>query len=125
MSDALATLVAVQGRQALAQGQKADCGAAYATWDDGLTAWFVRERFAGWSARAPGAGAASTRVLATASNVGVGSTRAELEGAYRAKIAASTLGTEFTAGNLAGLLDSARPDARIVNLWAGTTCLAR
>jgi hypothetical protein len=37
----------------------------------------------------------------------------------------STLGTEFSAGGIAGLLESAGPQARIVALWAGMVCIAR
>ncbi len=63
--------------------------------------------------------------LTTASNVGVGATRAELTDAYAAQISQTTLGTEFGAGGLAGLLASAAPDARITDMWAGRTCIAR
>jgi ribosomal protein L27 len=37
----------------------------------------------------------------------------------------STLGIEFSAGDLSGLLSSREPDGEITNLWAGTTCIAR
>lgn len=63
--------------------------------------------------------------LTTASGIGIGSTRADLESAYAARVARSTLGAEFSAGGLAGLLASERPDAPIINLWAGEACLAR
>jgi hypothetical protein len=56
----------------------------------------------------------------------LGTTRTELEnGASVARIAKSSLGEEFTAGDVAGLLDSAAADARVSNLWAGATCIAR
>ncbi len=35
------------------------------------------------------------------------------------------LAMEFAAGGLSGLLHSAKPDARIETLWAGTACLFR
>jgi hypothetical protein len=63
--------------------------------------------------------------LTTVSGIGLGSTRAELEAAYDAEVAPSSLGIEFHAGGLAGLLDSSRPDARVVSLWAGLACVAR
>lgn len=36
-----------------------------------------------------------------------------------------TSGMEFAAGGLSGLLDSAKPGARIETLWAGTAGLFR
>jgi hypothetical protein len=81
--------------------------------------WFSKERFAGWSA------VPSPAPAATVTGVRVGSSRRELEDAYAVKIGKSTLGTEFSAGALGGLLDSAGPDAKITHMWAGATCLAR
>jgi hypothetical protein len=59
------------------------------------------------------------------SGVRVGSTRAELEAAYAAEVAESTLGTEFNAGGLGGLLSGPGKDARITDLWAGINCFFR
>ena len=81
--------------------------------------FFAKERFVGWSVTA------GSPPVTTASGLKVGSTRAELESAYAAKIAKSTLGVEFSAGALAGLLDSEKTDARVTDLWAGVTCNAR
>lgn len=101
------------------QEDSPDCGAAYARWTDGLSAWFRDGKLSGWSVGPDSAG------LATASGLRPGSTRAELDAAYGARIVPSTLGVEFSAGALGGMLDSARPNARVTLLWAGTTCLAR
>ena len=49
----------------------------------------------------------------------------DLENAYAADIGRSTLGIEFTAGGLAGILESEAPDARVQHLWAGVACLGR
>lgn len=117
--DALRALGAALRTPLRAQGDNPDCGASHATWDNGLTVWFARERFVGWSA---GAGASP---LSTASGVMVGSSRAELEGVHAVTIKQSTLGFEFSAGDLAGLLDSGAPDAKITRLWAGAVCNAR
>lgn len=118
-ADAMRAISAAQKVPLRAQGSNADCGATYAAWVNGLTVWFAKERFVGWSATA---GAAA---LTTASGLKVGATRAELESAYAVKIAKSTLGTEFSAGALAGLLDSDKPGAKVSDLWAGATCNAR
>jgi hypothetical protein len=105
--------------QPLEQEEISDCGAAFARWPGGLVTWFADGKFTGWSAGADSTG------LATASGLRPGSTRAELDAAYSAKIVPSTLGVEFSAGALGGMLDSRRPNAKVTHLWAGTTCLAR
>lgn len=117
--DAQRAFAAAVKAQPLEQEDSPDCGAAFARWPGGLTTWFAHGKFSGWSA------AADSRGLATASGLRPGSTRAELDAAYRAQIVPSTLGIEFSAGALGGLLASRRPDARVTHLWAGTTCLAR
>ena len=74
----------------------------------------------GWSLASTGS------PLSTAGGLMLGTTRSELEnGASVARIAKSSLGEEFTAGDVAGLLDSTAADARVTNLWAGATCIAR
>lgn len=117
--DALRVIGAAQKAPASAQGSNADCGASYSSWDNGLTVWFAEDRLVGWSA------VASAAPPATASGIKPGSSRAELESAYAVKIAKSSLGTEFAAGALAGLLTSDSADAKVTQLWAGVTCLAR
>lgn len=116
---AMETLGRVLGESPPASVENEECQVSFARWDNGLTTWSSRSRFTGWSAT-PG-----SSTLATASGAKIGSTRAELESAYKAEIMESSLGTEFLAGGLAGLLDSPRPDAKISNLWAGETCIAR
>ncbi|HSJ32450.1 MAG TPA: hypothetical protein VK933_13500 [Longimicrobiales bacterium] len=117
-SDAMAMLLSVLAVAPREQGHSEDCGVDYATWENGLTVRFSRGSFAGWSV-----GAGST--LTTASGLGIGSSRTDLEAAYVADIGRSTLGIEFTAGGLAGILDSEAPDARVQHLWAGVACLGR
>lgn len=119
-AEALGVLEAVQGAPPSDQGENIDCGATHAIWPDGLTVWFARDKFVGWSV------ASAASPLSTVGGLEVGSTRAEVEsGASVARIAPSSLGEEFTAGGVAGLLDSADADARVSNLWAGATCIAR
>ncbi len=118
-SDVLRMLNAVLAAPPAAQGENLDCRASYASWSNGLTIWFMRERFVGWSMQAASDG------LATASGVQIGSSREALESAYTVKVGPSTLGIEFSAGALSGLLDSASAEARVTHLWAGITCLAR
>lgn len=106
-----------------------ECGAGAlqtVTWGDGLTLQFQHDKLVGWSIDAPAVDDGRTRRrLTTVAGIGPGSTRTELEAAYATEVFASTIGTEFSAGSLFGLLDSPRPDARVTFLWAGTTCIFR
>lgn len=106
-----------------------ECRATVATWPaSGLQLWFSpgsAARFIGWSLGGRAPADSTIPRLTTPSGIGIGSTRAALESAYVARVARSTLGVEFSAGGLAGVLASARADAPIRNLWAGQVCLAR
>lgn len=106
-----------------------ECGAGplhSVLWADGLGVQFQDGRFVGWGVNGRGEGGTTAPGrLATAAGIGPGSARAELEAAYATRVFESTLGTEFSAGSLQGLLESPRADARITSLWAGTTCILR
>jgi hypothetical protein len=51
--------------------------------------------------------------------------RAEVEELYVTTIDDTSLGVEFSAGDLHGILSSRRMDAVVTNLWAGVTCIFR
>ncbi|MES2903362.1 MAG: hypothetical protein V4696_04175 [Pseudomonadota bacterium] len=113
-------MTALSGRGSADIGIQSECGAGpldYAAWPDGLTLYFQKDRFTGWALDGRAAGK-----VTTAAGVGPGSSRNELEAAYTAKITQSTLGTEFTAGGLSGLLDGPGASASINSMWAGTSC---
>jgi len=100
-----------------------DCGAgplAFVSFDGGLLVTLQGGKFVGWTVRA-----AAGREPRTMSGIGLGSTRAELEAAYAAKVATSSLGVEFSAGGLSGVLASKAAMAPITDLWAGANCIAR
>lgn len=106
-----------------------ECGAGpmeFVTWNDGLSLLLQQDSFRGWSlnARAPG-GAPATPPLTTMSGIGLGSTRQALEAAYVSRVTETSLGTEFAAGDLSGLFESAAPRARITALWSGVACVFR
>ena len=106
------------------RGRNEECGAGpldMATWPDGLTVMAQDGRFVGWSLTR-GTGNAGSDGPATMAGIGLGSTRRELEAAYVADIRKTTLGQEFAAGDLFGVLDGSGPSARITALWGGTSC---
>ena len=101
-------------------GTNGECGAGaldYANWPGGLGLYFQNDKFAGWNVNEKGKG-----VVTTASGVGIGSSRADLEAAYAVDISETTLGTEFAAGELFGLLDGKGKTAKVTNMWGGVSC---
>jgi hypothetical protein len=51
--------------------------------------------------------------------------RAQLLDVYDAKIEQTTLGTEFNAAGLSGILDGTGAKAKVTNLWSGVNCVFR
>lgn len=121
-ADVLASLERVRGPAG--KGVNQDCGAGpvqYANWPDGLSLVFQNGEFAGWGLDRRASGA-----LATANGVGPGMTRLELAGSFGSvSFQNTTLGTEFAAGDIFGLLDGSGTDAEITDMWAGVSCVAR
>ncbi len=121
-ADALNAVTALLGAPT-DRGTNAECGAGavdFVTFHGGLQLVLQRDRFVGWTARPNG-----EQPLRTMSNIGLGSTRTELEAVYAANIARSTVGVEFMAGGLQGVLESDAPTARITDLWSGVSCVMR
>lgn len=122
-ADVLASLERV--RSEAAEGTNADCGTGpvqYANWADGLSLVFQNGRFAGW-----GLDGRARDGITSADGIGIDTTRTELDAAIGPTLVVrrTSLGTEFTAGTYHGLFDSAKPDARITDMWAGVSCVAR
>ena len=115
-----AVLAVMSGRDSPETGTQEECGAGpldYAIWPDGLKLYFQQDKLAGWALDGRAAGK-----VTTAAGIGPGSSRSELEAAYKVKIMQSTLGTEFTAGDLSGLLDGPGARASVNAMWAGVSC---
>ncbi|MGF1520351.1 MAG: hypothetical protein ACFCVB_21470 [Nodosilinea sp.] len=107
----------------LESGMNEECGAGpqmITQWPGGLVLHAADGEFIGWSARPY-----TDATLTTMAGVGIGSTRGELEAAYTVEVFESSLGTEFSTGDLSGILTADAPDALVENLWAGTTCIFR
>ncbi len=126
----LAPLITVLNRVQRAAPERAhndECGPGpleFAIWPGGLNVLSQQGKFVGWSVN-HGEQGRPKPTLATLSGIGIGSTRSELEAAYTAQVTETTLGTEFAAGELYGVLGSAKPDARITAMWAGASCVFR
>lgn len=86
----------------------------------GMTIAAQDGKFVGWSLDDR-----NEPVLPTAARIGIGSTRRALEQAYSIERFESSLGHEFAAYGLAGLLAGDGESAKITHLWAGSTCVMR
>lgn len=107
------------GRPPSERGTNDECGGGgleFAEWEGEITAWFENDRFVGWDSKGK---------LKTPGGIGVGSSRAELATLRGMEVEESTLGTEFRAGGLSGILASKAPDAKVIHLWGGSTCVFR
>jgi hypothetical protein len=106
------------------ESTNSECGAGpvqFIAYPDGLTLLFQEDRFVGWSLDKDAAGKQSTM-----SGIGVGSTRSDLAAAYSGvQVSETSLGQEFTAGGLYGVLDGPDWAAKIEVMWAGTSCVFR
>jgi hypothetical protein len=101
------------------RGENEECGGGgmkFAEWKGELTAWFLDGRFAGWDNKGD---------LKTLEGFGIGSSRADLGALPGFEVEQSTLGTEFRAGGLSGILASGAPDAKVTHIWGGATCVFR
>lgn len=114
-------VTATTGGVAPDQSTNAECGqgpvqqAAYA---NGLQLLFQDGEFKGWFLREAG--------LTTVDGIGVGTTRSALNAARTVEIQPdSTLGIEFTAGDIRGFLTSADGSGSVKSLWAGDSCFFR
>ena len=119
--DVLAALETARGPAV--EGTNLDCGAGpvqYASWPDGLSLVFQKGCFVGW-----GLDSRANRSIATAAGIGPGATRANLESAYSVTVDQTTLGTEFSASDLHGVLGGRSANAIITDMWAGINCIAR
>lgn len=116
--EALARL-ASRGRPSVETNSECGSGPTQiARFPDGLALLFQDGRFGGWAA-----GPAAAPSARTTRGIGIGASRAELARAYPGiGIEESTLGTEFAAGAIGGLLDGPGEQARVATLWAGLTC---
>lgn len=102
-------------------GENGECPSGpltIANWSNGLALNAADGTFVGWAMQPGG----DDTALTTASGIGIGSTREELEESYTVEVFDSSLGVEFSAGDLFGILTSPEPTGTVTNLWAGIAC---
>lgn len=87
---------------------------------DGLTLFFEGAKFVGWDVDDSKPGR-----FTTVSGVGIGSTRREIQQSIVVEVEDTSLGHEFRSGALSGLLSAPGDSGRVMQLWAGTTCIFR
>lgn len=115
-------------------GVNTECGAGplkIVNWSNGLGLVFKEKKittgapktdwfFEGWYTILPKANATKPTTMA---GIGIGSTRAQMEEAYTTTVTKTSLGYEFsTTSGLYGIFDGAGKNARITNMWSGTSC---
>lgn len=124
MDEVLAAVTSLYGEPA-DRGVNSECGEGpleFVTWPDGLSLNSSDGRFRGWGVYGDVEGAERHT---TVSEIGIGSTRAELEAAYDIRTGESSLGTEFAAGGLHGVLGGSGSSAEVTSLWSGSACIFR
>lgn len=102
-------------------GRNEECGQGpmdTVAFKDGITLFFMEGKFVGWDLDGKSA-------FATASGIGMGSTLKQLREAMSITVDESTLGHEFAAGDMGGLLSDTTPGGKVTALWAGSTCQFR
>jgi hypothetical protein len=102
-------------------GRNEECGQGpmdTVAFTGGITLFFMEGKFVGWDLDGKSA-------FATASGIGMGSTLKQLREAMHISVDESTLGHEFAAGDLGGLLSDMTPAGKVTALWAGSTCQFR
>jgi hypothetical protein len=122
-AEIVAAVAAIRG-PATAEDSNAECGAGAMdfTHFGPLTLNFQQGRWVGWDLSAAGA-----PPIRTEFGIGIGTPRAELAESEQdeLRVEESTLGTEFSLGDLNGLLSGSRSNATVTHLWAGTDCAFR
>ncbi len=122
-ADAVAALSSALGNPA-DRAINSECGAGpteFVSWSNDLDALFLDGKFAGWSG-----GRDSGGKVTTMDGVGVGSTRQALTASFGdLKVEESTLGIEFSAGEISGILDKDGPAGKVEVIWGGTSCVFR
>jgi hypothetical protein len=120
----VAAVTAIRGRPD-GDGAYEECGAGptqYVRFGP-LTLNFQEDRFVGWILDGP----SGEPPIEHEMGLGIGTSRADLVESDQgeASIEQTSLGTEFDANGIHGILSSDAADARVTELWAGVSCAVR
>ncbi len=121
--DAAVTAITTALGKPAKTGHNDDCGQGpmdSVAFKDGLSLAFQDGKFVGWDLDGR-----DKPAYTTAAGIGIGSTLKALRAAMTVTLEESSLGHEFAAGDLGGLLGGTTPDSRIEYLWAGSVCQFR
>jgi len=102
-------------------GRNEECGQGpmdTVAFTGGVTMFFMEGKFVGWDLD-------DKSKLQTASGIGIGSTLKQIRESMTVTLDESSLGHEFAAGDMGGLLSAATPAGKVTALWAGSTCQFR
>ncbi|MFC5343364.1 hypothetical protein ACETK8_07210 [Brevundimonas staleyi] len=118
---AIAAVAASVGGAAPEVTTNSECGAGatqFAQFSNGLQLLFQNGQFQGWYVDQAG--------VTTVDGMGVGSTRASIDDSRAIEMQTdSTLGEEFTSGDIGGFLSDGTPQGTVKGLYAGLTCFFR
>jgi hypothetical protein len=85
---------------------------------DGLAVSFLDGKLAGWSS--------SANAFTTLDGIGVGSTLADLKESFGdVTVMDSSLGVEFSAGTVGGVIDGKADSAKVTDIFNGQVCIIR
>ena len=117
----VAAVAAIRG-PATDEGANEECGAGPMQFTNfgPLVLNFQEGRWVGWSLAGPPA----SPPLKTDWDLGIGSPRADLDDGDRAQaqISQTSLGTEFSVGDIFGVLSGSGANATVTHMWAGLAC---
>lgn len=121
--DVVVTMVTAALGKPTDTGRNEECGQGPVDTTDfkgGLSLSFQDGKFVGWDLDGREKG-----TYTTAAGIGIGSTLKQIRDVMTVTVEESTLGIEFAAGELSGLLTSDKADGKVTNLWAGSVCQFR
>jgi hypothetical protein len=85
---------------------------------DGLAVFFLDGKLSGWGS--------SANAFTTLDGIGVGSTLADLKESFGdVTVMDSSLGVEFSAGTIGGVLDGKADSAKVTDIFNGQVCIIR
>lgn len=119
-TEALQRVAALRGRASAAGNMYCDARPLNFARFGTLTLWFRNNRWVGWTL----AGPAGRRPIRTEDDLGIGTLRREIgdADADQPVFRQTARGTEFSVNDMHGLLAGRGRQARVAELWAGTTC---